>query len=67
VIHKVIEGAYLGQNYGRITEIDLEGRSVGLAEVIKGADGLWQERTVKYLIEPDPLEPDSTRPRGPLD
>ena len=50
VIHQVIEGAYLGQNYGQITEIDLEGRSVGLAEVIKGADGLWQERTVKYLI-----------------
>ena len=50
VIHQVIEGAYLGQNYGQITEIDLEGRSVGLAEVIKGADGRWQERTVKYLI-----------------
>jgi type IV pilus assembly protein PilP len=50
VIHKVVEGAYLGQNYGQVTEIDFEGRSVGLAEVIKGADGRWQERTVKYLI-----------------
>ena len=50
VIHQVVEGAYLGQNYGQVTEIDLEGRSVGLAEVIKGADGRWQERTVKYLI-----------------
>ena len=67
VIHQVVEGAYLGQNYGQITEIDLEGRSVGLAEVVKGADGRWQERTVKYLIEPDLLEPDSTRPREPLE
>jgi len=67
VIHQVVEGAYLGQNYGQVTEIDLEGRSVGLAEVIKGADGRWQERTVKYLIEPDPLEPDPTRPTEPLE
>ena len=50
VIHQVVEGAYLGQNYGQITEIDLEGRSVGLEEVIKGADGRWQERMVKFLI-----------------
>jgi Tfp pilus assembly protein PilP len=67
VIHQVVEGAYLGQNYGQITEIDLEGRSVGLAEVIKGADGRWQERTVKYLIEPDLLEPDPTRPTEHLE
>ena len=67
VIHKVVEGAYLGQNYGQITEIDLEGRSVGLEEIIKGADGRWQARAVKYLIEPDPLEPDSTRPREHLE
>jgi len=67
VIHQVVEGAYLGQNYGQVTDIDLEGRSVGLVEVIKGADGRWQERTVKYLIEPDLLEPDSTRPREPLE
>ena len=48
VIHKVVEGAYLGQNYGQLTEIDLEGQSVGLEEVIKGADGRWQARAVKY-------------------
>ena len=50
MIHKVAKGAYLGQNYGRITEIDLEARSVGLEEVIKGADGRWQERTVSFMI-----------------
>ena len=47
---KVTKGTYLGQNYGRITEIDLEARSVGLEEVIKGADGRWQERTVSFMI-----------------
>jgi Tfp pilus assembly protein PilP len=50
MIHKVAKGAYLGQNHGRITEIDLEARSVGLEEVIKGADGRWQERTVSFMI-----------------
>ena len=50
MIHKVAKGAYLGQNYGRITEIDLEARSVGLEEVVKGADGRWQERAVSFLI-----------------
>ena len=50
MIHKVAEGAYLGRNYGRITEIDLEARSVGLEEVVKGADGRWRERTVSFLI-----------------
>ena len=50
MIHKVAEGAYLGRNYGRITEIDLQGRSVGLEEVIQGADGRWQERTVSFSI-----------------
>ena len=50
MIHKVAKGAYLGQNYGRITEINLDARSVGVEEVVKGADGRWQERTVSYLI-----------------
>ena len=50
MIHKVAEGAYLGRNYGQIIEIDLEGRTIGLEEVVKGTDGRWQARTVSFLI-----------------
>ena len=50
MIHKVAEGAYLGRNYGHIIEIDLDGRTIGLEEVVKGTDGRWQARTVSFLI-----------------
>ena len=41
-VHQVIEGNYLGQNYGRITEVT--GAKVRLVEIIPDGQGGWMER-----------------------
>lgn len=41
-VHQVMEGNYLGQNYGRITNVT--GANVSLVEIIPDGQGGWMER-----------------------
>lgn len=42
VIHRVQEGNYLGQNYGRITELSAE--RIEVLEIVPDGQGDWMER-----------------------
>jgi len=48
-LFRVRKGNYLGQNFGRITEVD-EG-SVKLKEIVQDGSGDWTERTSTLLLQ----------------
>jgi len=50
-VHQVMEGNYLGQNYGRI--IDVTGAKVQLVEIIPDGQGGWMEREAAVSMSDD--------------
>ena len=49
LLYQVQEGAYLGQNYGRITEITETG--IQLREIVQDATGDWIERNASLALQ----------------
>ena len=50
-VHRVQVGNYIGKNFGKITNIQED--SIDLREIIKGAQGNWEERQASLALSED--------------